>query len=137
MIKRSFKNLHLTPQEKNMWLRCWIMVTRWRMSISGTRCDSEKISKSVFYRLKEKFKTIIADTDGETSLWNIQKYFNRLNKIILENDGVQKVRSFWGSFRPASEQPRILAQDIENELSKRLELACSIKEALKLISKYL
>ena len=27
-----------------------------------------KISKSVFYRLKEKSKTIMAKTDGETSL---------------------------------------------------------------------
>ena len=32
--------------------------------------------------------------------------------------------------------PQVNSQDIENELSKRLELACSIKEALKLISKY-
>ena len=68
MDKTVVKKLHLTPQEKNHVAKMLDTgdslkdVNKWHQMRFG------KISKSVFYRLKEKFKTIIADTDGETSL---------------------------------------------------------------------
>ena len=46
--------------------------------------------------------------------------------------GFKKFAHFGEAF-----DPQVNSQDIENELNKRLELACSIKEALKLISRYL
>ena len=63
---------------------------------------------------------------------------------IFRNISTDLIRSFWrmtgfiefAHFGEAFD-PQVNSQDIENELSKRLELACSIKEALKLISKYL
>ena len=49
------------------------------MSIGGTRCDSEKISQSVFYRLKKNFKTILAETHDKK---NTNKYTRKAEKDL-------------------------------------------------------
>ena len=46
--------------------------------------------------------------------------------------GFKKFADFGEAF-----DQQVNSQDRENELNKRLGLACSIKEALKLISRYL
>jgi len=62
---------------------------------------------------------------------------------IFKNISTDLVRSSWrmtgfkkfAHFEEASD-PQVSSQDIENELNERLELACSITEAWKLISRY-
>ena len=50
----------------------------WEMSIDGTRCDLEKITKSVNFRLKEKRKTILANTNDRTK----NKYTRKAEKNL-------------------------------------------------------
>ena len=60
------KNLHLTPQEKRHVAQMLDKgdslkdINKWHQMRFG-----KKISKSVFYRLKEKYKTILAETDDK------------------------------------------------------------------------
>ena len=94
----------------------------------------KKITKSVFYRLKENYKTLLAETDDKTT----NKYTRKAEKDLepfeehLKLKICEKTESA-GSFKWTYVLLQSLAQTERMKepfnLNERLELACSITEA--------